>query len=337
MNDSSKFWIAVAVSTALILLDVALIIVSAIPMWLFWVILIASIVLVFIPVLSFKGAQASVSDGHLRIKAPFVDLDIPLSSIQALEYRTTFDIGLRMYGYGGISSGSGDFTNKEFGAYTFAGSKKIPLFIIVRHSGRKILAFNVGDEAETMSVYRALSEGTNAGGTVVSAEESRKAAMGHRSMRNVMIAITAICIVVVVAIVAVVMVSGHVDVRMDEDSLEIDATMMHEDIPFDEISHIELRDDVDYGMRTGGFGGMDISSGNFRNDEFGDYRLAIHNDVDLCIVVHMRDGDTVVFNLGDRESTESFYQDLLDRLGTEPISTPAAHPGAWNPGWRSTS
>ena len=51
----------------------------------------------------------------------------------------------------------------------------------------------------------------------------------------------------------------------------------------------------------------------------------------------MRDGDTVVFNLGDRESTESFYQDLLDRLGTEPISTPAAHPGAWNPGWRSTS
>ena len=67
------------------------------------------------------------------------------------------------------------------------------------------------------------------------------------------------------------------------------------------------------------------------------YKRQIYNDVDLCIVVHMRDGDTVVFNLGDRESTESFYQDLLDRLGTEPISTPAAHPGAWNPGWRSTS
>lgn len=35
MNDSSKFWTAVVVSTALILLDVALILMSAIPMWLF--------------------------------------------------------------------------------------------------------------------------------------------------------------------------------------------------------------------------------------------------------------------------------------------------------------
>lgn len=337
MNDSSKFWAAVAASTLLILLDGALIIASAIPMWLFWVILVVSLVPIFVPILSFKGAQASVSDGRLRVKAPFVDLDIPLSSIQAVECRRGFDIGFRVYGYGGISSGSGDFTNDEFGAYTFAGSKKIPVFVVVRHSDRRILAFNVHDEAETMSVYRALVDGTDAKGPVMTPEESSRAAMGHRSMRNVMIAITAICIVVVVAIVAVVMVSGHVDVRMDEDSLEIDATMMHEDIPFDEISHIELRDDVDYGMRTGGFGGMDISSGNFRNDGFGDYRLAIHNDVDLCIVVHMIDGDTVVFNLGDRESTESFYRDLLDRLGTEPISTPAAHPGAWNPGWRSTS
>lgn len=56
MNDSSKFWTAVVVSTALILLDVALILMSAIPMWLFWVILAASIVLMFVPILSFKGA-----------------------------------------------------------------------------------------------------------------------------------------------------------------------------------------------------------------------------------------------------------------------------------------
>ena len=137
MNDSSKFWTAVVVSTALILLDVALILMSAIPMWLFWVILAVSIVLMFVPILSFKGAQASVSDGRLRIKAPFVDLDIPLSSIQAVECRTSFDMGLRMYGYGGISSGSGDFTNKEFGSYTFAGTKKTPLYVIVRIVGRR--------------------------------------------------------------------------------------------------------------------------------------------------------------------------------------------------------
>ena len=290
MNDSSKFWTAVVVSTALILLDVALILMSTIPMWLFWVILAASIVLMFVPILSFKGAQASVSDGRLRIKAPFVDLDIPLSSIQAVECRTSFDMGLRMYGYGGISSGSGDFTNKEFGSYTFAGTKKTPLYVIVRHSGKKILAFNVGDKTETMAVYRALIEGTDAKGVVITPEESEKAAGGHRSMRNFLVAFTVICITVVAVIIVVMMVSGHVSVSMDDDSLEIDATMMHEDIPFDDISYIELRDDVDYGMRTGGLGGGDISSDNFRNDEFGSYRLAIRNDVGLCIVVHLVEG-----------------------------------------------
>ena len=337
MNDSSKFWAAVAASTLLILLDVALIIASAIPMWLFWVILVVSLVLIFVPILSFKGAQASVSDGRLRVKAPFVDLDIPLSSIQAVECRRGFDIGFRVYGYGGISSGSGDFTNDEFGAYTFAGSKKIPVFVVVRHSGRRILAFNVRDETETVSVYRALVDGTDAKGPVMTPEESRKASSGHRSVRYVMIAIVAICVVSVVVVVAVMMVSGHVSASMDDDGLEIDATMMHEDIPFDEISRVELRDDVDYGTRTGGFGGMDISSGNFRNDEFGDYRLAIHNGVGLCIVVHATDGDVVVFNLADREYTESFYHDLLDRLGTQPISTQATHHDIWSPGCRSTS
>ena len=322
MNDSSKFWTTVVVSTALILLDVALILTSAIPMWLFWVILVVSIVLIFVPILSFKGAQASVSDGRLRVKAPFVDLDIPLSSIQAVECRTSFDMGLRMYGYGGINSGSEDFTNKEFGSYTFAGTKKIPLYVIVRYSGKKILAFNVGDETETMAIYHALAEGADDKDVVITPEESMKAARSHRSMRNFLIAFTVICIAVVAVIVVVMMVSGHVSVSMDDDSLEIDATMMHEDIPFDDISYVELRDDVDYGMRTGGFGGTDISSGNFRNDEFGSYRLAIHNGVGLCIVVHLVDGDVVVFNMDSEESTRTFYADLVDALdgGVTPMT-----------------
>lgn len=153
MNDSSKFWTAVVVSTALILLDIALVLMSAIPMWLFWVILVVSIVLIFVPILSFKGAQASVSDGRLRIKAPFVDLDIPLSSIQAVECRTTFDIGLRMYGYGGFSSGSGDFTNKEFGSYRLAIHNDVGLCIVVHLVDGNVVVFNVDSEESTRTFY----------------------------------------------------------------------------------------------------------------------------------------------------------------------------------------
>lgn len=321
MNDSSKFWTTVVVSTALILLDVALILTSAIPMWLFWVILVVSIVLIFVPILSFKGAQASVSDGRLRVKAPFVDLDIPLSSIQAVECRTSFDMGLRMYGYGGINSGSEDFTNKEFGSYTFAGTRKIPLFIVIRHSGKRILAFNVGSEAETMALYRELADLSGKAGVVISPDGSEKTAKGHRTMRNFMVAFIVVVVAVVIAVVALTMTGGHIDVSMDEDGLEVDATMMHEDIPYSDISHIELRDDLDYGVRVGGFGGSDISSGNFRNDEFGNYRLAVHNDVHSFIVVHRVDGSVVVFNLENEESTESFFEKLSDRMDYASIST----------------
>lgn len=126
MNDSSKFWAAVAASTLLILLDVALIIASAIPMWLFWVILVVSLVLIFVPILSFKGAQASVSDGRLRVKAPFVDLDIPLSSIQAVECRRGFDIGFRVYGYGGSAPAPGTSRTTSSGLTRSRGARRFP-------------------------------------------------------------------------------------------------------------------------------------------------------------------------------------------------------------------
>ena len=330
MNDSTRFWATVLASTLIMVADAVLVVMSALPMWAFWLILAVAVVLLFVPMLSFKGTQASVSDGRLRVKAPFVNVDIPLSSIQAVECRTEFDIGLRMYGYGGISSGSGDFTNREFGSYTFAGTRKVPLFIVVRHSGKKILAFNVGSEAETMALYRELAGLSGKAGAVISPDESEKAAKGHRAMRNFMVAFTLVAVAVVIAAVALAMAGGHVDVSMDEDGVEVDATMMHEDIPYSDISHVELRDGLDYGVRVGGFGGSDISSGNFRNDEFGKYRLAVHNDVHSFIVVHRTDRSVVVFNLGSEQSTESFFEELSAMVGG--ASTPSAdlgrHPSA---------
>lgn len=332
MDDSTKFWVTVLASTLIIVVDAVLVVMSALPMWAFWLILAVTVIMLFVPILSFKGTQASVSDGRLRVKAPFVDMDIPLSSIQAVECRTEFDMGLRMYGYGGISSGSGDFTNREFGSYTFAGTKKIHLFIVVRHSGKRILAFNVGSETETMALYRELAGISGKAGAVISPDESEKAAKDHRTMRNFMVALIIVTVAIVIAVVALTMTGGHVDVSMDEDGVEVDATMMHEDIPYSDISHIELRDDLDYGVRVGGFGGSDISSGNFRNDEFGSYRLAVHNEVHSFIVLHRTDGSVVVFNLDSRGSTESFFVELsvmVDGMHTPTINL-VNHPFAYD-------
>ena len=52
-----------------------------------------------------------------------------------------------------------------------------------------------------MAVYRALAEGTDAKGVVITPEESEKAAGGHRSMRSFLIAFTMICIAAVAVII----------------------------------------------------------------------------------------------------------------------------------------
>ena len=151
-------------------------------------------------------------------------------------------------------------------------------------------------------------------------------------MRNFMVAFIIVAVAIVIAVVALTMTGGHVDASMDEGGVEVDATMMHEDIPYSDISHIELRDDLDYGVRVGGFGGSDISSGNFRNDEFGSYRLAVHNEVHSFIVVHRTDRSVVVFNLNSRESTESFFVELS--LMVDGVHTPTInlvnHPFAYD-------
>lgn len=315
MKDGVKIGVGITVSTALIIADTALLLMTDMPMWLFWTILVASVIPILIPITTFEGTRAYISDGRLFVKAPFVDLDIPVSSIQAVELRTDFDAGLRIYGYGGIRRGSGDFTNGEFGSYFYAGDSRSPYTIVIRYDWKKIAAFNTANPNTTLALRSDLTELTGRGeGVVTSALDSTDMARRHRRLKMTMYGVVAICIAVVVAIVLIIMVSGHVNVDMDDDSVSIDATMIHEDIPFSDIAYAELREDVDYGIRVGGYGGLDISSGKFRNDEFGDYKLAVHNDVGACVVLHLNDGDVVVFNLGSTAATETFYSDLMESM-----------------------
>ena len=62
--------------------------------------------------------------------------------------------------------------------------------------------------------------------------------------------------------------------------------------------------------RAGAIFQLAISSGKFRNDEFGNYKLAVHNSVDACIVVHRTNGEVTVFNMQDDGSTREFYDRL---------------------------
>ena len=127
------------------------------------------------------------------------------------------------------------------------------------------------------------------------------------------IASVAIILVIILAFIAWTITIGSVDADLEDDRVSIDATMMHEDVLYDSITYVELRDDVSYGTKVGGLNNSKVLTGNFRNDEFGMYRLAVYNDVNQCIVIHTTE-KTVVFNLDSDGKTRDMYNNLSDVL-----------------------
>lgn len=141
------------------------------------------------------------------------------------------------------------------------------------------------------------------------AEEIRK-----NKGRNTKITILSIVSVAVVLIGVFFFIgSGSVNATLTDDILKVEAPMVGESIQVDDISNVEWRDSFDNGRRVGGFGGTDISSGNFQNDEFGRYTLASYNSVPGHIVVHYS-GGVLVFNLDSEEKTVQMFNDLQERL-----------------------
>lgn len=314
MNFGARFFIFFSISMLAVFADLMLYIYTDMGFVPFLAILLMAIILPLAPLVGGRAVGVELTETSLRIKAPFVDLNVPFSCIQAMDFRTTYHPGLRTYGYGGLKKGSGDFTNKEFGFHTFCGDTSVPAFILIRHSGKNILVFNAGDEVATMSIYEKLKARTDAKPLKISLEVSEaNERAAKRSVRNVII-VSAVAVVATIALVAgVMLMAGHTDASLDDDSLTVKAFMVNQNIQYSDISLVELRDDVNYGSRVGGYGGADYLSGKFKNDEFGKYWLAVKKTTSECIVVHYS-GGVLVFNLESNEATSSFFADLNSRL-----------------------
>lgn len=131
--------------------------------------------------------------------------------------------------------------------------------------------------------------------------------------RNRTVVIAALGITAVILIVALSLIgSGSVTASLENDDLTVKAPFVDERVPYVEVTSVELRDTFDNGRRVNGFGGTEVSSGSFENNEFGRYTLARYNDVESCIVVHHA-GGVLVFNLDTADSTARAYEDLQSR------------------------
>ena len=316
MNGTERFVAGFLASMAIIVAAVALLILEIIGFWVFIALFLISFAVILIPIVGGRTISAEIADGKLHVKAMFVDSRIPLYRIDAVELRQTFDPGIRLFGYGGMTRGYGDFSNEEFGGYIFAGDTRMPSFIIVRYDGKKTLVFNLGDSETTYRMYSSLVSGTDAATSIpaASADAAEKHRRSHLSNKRLIYGLVAVTVVIAASIVAFAMMSGHADAYLEDDGIRIDASMYGETIAYDSITSVSLETGMDYGTRVMGYSSHEILTGDFRNDAFGDYKLAVHKGVAECIVVHKAGGGVTVFNLGSAHETGELYDALCMRL-----------------------
>jgi hypothetical protein len=146
----------------------------------------------------------------------------------------------------------------------------------------------------------------------VNPKEVEMIANDRKLNRKVLFAVLGVTAIIIVA-VFILAGSGSVSASLEVDSLHVSAPLVNEQVSYEDVTAIELRNGFDEGHRVGGFGGTVVSSGHFQNDEFGRYILARYNSVETCIVVHHTNG-VLVFNLDSTERTTQLYNEMRSSL-----------------------
>lgn len=317
MKGSQKFLVGLVLTIMVIVMDVFLLMKDLIDIVLFSIIVLMAAILSILPLFFMKGTDVEFGEKTIRITAPFVNQNVPYTSITSFTSVRSLDRGTRTFGYGGLRYASGDFVNDSLGPYVRAVDSRIPLVIIIK-TGKRTIAFNIETIEDTAAVLEELRSVIPEARIETLLPPTSGDKRGFRKKRWIMTAVCVAVIAIVLMIAVWTMTVGSISVTLDDDGISIDATLMHEDVDYEDITYVEIRADVDYGDRVGGLDNYKVLTGNFRNAEFGKYRLAVWNSVNECIIVHTV-GKTVVFNLKDDASTIDFYNDLLDRLSEHPL------------------
>ncbi|MBE6671136.1 MAG: DUF1648 domain-containing protein [Ruminococcaceae bacterium] len=123
--------------------------------------------------------------------------------------------------------------------------------------------------------------------------------------------------VIVAIIIAIVLLficfTGEIEYRFDSESFTIEASYYNDlTVEYDVIDSIEYREDCKAGSRVSGFGSPVLSTGVFKNDEFGYYTRYSYTGCDACVVIEV-DGKVLVITAKDNKDTKQIYQELISR------------------------
>ena len=121
-------------------------------------------------------------------------------------------------------------------------------------------------------------------------------------------------IVVILGFVGIVMFTGDITVTSENSAICITADY-YEDltVPFEAVTEISYRENLNKGSRAMGFGSARLSMGVFQNEEFGTYTLYAYTGCEAAIVIRGED-KVLVVNCKTPAETEALYESLLAQM-----------------------
>lgn len=126
--------------------------------------------------------------------------------------------------------------------------------------------------------------------------------------------IVAAITLVITAVVVTLIFTSSFSVKLAEDKIEISDLFYSMNINYSDIDTALYKTEWVVGARVNGTATSKISCGNFKNSDYGNYKLYINNEVKSYIYVKLKDNTIIVFNSSTTDETWQMYKQLLAKM-----------------------
>lgn len=122
----------------------------------------------------------------------------------------------------------------------------------------------------------------------------------------------ALVIIIGITVATLLNPSGLIRVHIEQEKLQIDGPdNLQYSISIDEIQEVLLIEAPVYDENVQEV--RKVVSGQYTNNQWGEYYLCANTQIPVCIVVYSQEG-TYVFNFEDLDTTQWFYNEFLEYL-----------------------
>lgn len=123
-----------------------------------------------------------------------------------------------------------------------------------------------------------------------------------------------LCLFLVVIAISFFEAQGRITVNFTDTAVEISSNKYNMLVKYELIESVELMDMPDRGDSKGGNDDASIRIGEWNNDVWGDYTVLAIPHATNCIVLHLNDGRTFVFNARSNDYTAELFAQLQSHL-----------------------